>query len=92
MGSFPKLGTIGPGPGHYNLEKSIKTRILKNNNCPFGKSLEREKKLGFGEIRPCPGQYDPKMEKIIQGSGWRWIFRSKLPRIKSLVKESYNSF
>ncbi|XP_033210944.1 lymphocyte expansion molecule isoform X2 [Belonocnema kinseyi] len=79
-----------PGPGQYDPKFPERPKNAKN--YPFGKSAEKDRPLRPKEIRPGPGRYNPKIAKNIKGSGWSSVFKSKIPRIKNLAKETYNSF
>ena len=79
-----------PGPSHYDPKYVERPKNAKN--YPFGKSMEKQRPLRCKEIRPGPGRYHPKIEKKIKGSGWTYVFKSKLPRTKNVVKEPYNNF
>ncbi|KAL4442208.1 hypothetical protein ABPG74_009226 [Tetrahymena malaccensis] len=91
------------GPGQYNpimVEKlgKVENVAIQNRTVPFGSSNTRFETKIFQEIKPCPGQYEPRNtfeDRLIYRiqRGYRGNFGSTERRFKNLsFQQEVNSF
>lgn len=76
-----------PGPGHYNPRTPRKPSSLKK--YPFDSNIEYVRPFPPSDI-PGPGRYKIKQQYRVKGYGWTCVFKSKVPKMISVIAPSYS--
>lgn len=80
-----------PGPGYYNPRTPRKPSSRKR--YPFDSNVEFVRPLPPRDVRPGPGRYEVKQDRLVKGRGWTCVFKSKVPRtIGAVIPPLYNGF